>query len=230
MGNHATIDTETVPNSRALHYLETVEFKPVPKTLKDPAKIEASITEQRQAMVEKFALHWTFCQVICLSVVTDDDPPQCWYGEDESKILIAFGEFLKTRPWTVLCGAYTKSFDIPMLCGRYMAHSLGVPDQLRLVEAHKLQDVMQIFGFSDHSQQRCSLNQMAHGLDIPAKLGHGGDVSGWYNAAQLGDASAWDKLSRYCIQDSLIAHEALARFKKTFGATPMEASIIAPPF
>lgn len=230
MGNHATIDTETVPNARALQYLETCVFQPKPKTLKDPAKIEASILEQRQAMTEKFALHWTFCQVVCLSVVTDDDPPLCWYGEDETKILNAFGEYLKTKPWTTLCGAYTKSFDLPMLVGRYMANDLGVPDQLRLIEAHKLQDVMQIFGFSDHSEQRCSLNQMAHGLAIPAKLGHGSDVATWYNAAQLGDSTAWEKMAQYCIQDSLIAHEALNRYRKPFGTKPDEATIINPPF
>jgi hypothetical protein len=221
-----SIDLESARLAIADKLLEGI--KPA-SNLKDPAKIEASIAEKRQKASEEFALHWWTAKVIAISAVSDTHQPQCWYGEDELKVLTAFGEYLFDNPDISLCGKSVVDFDIPFLCGRYMAHNLGVPNQLRTINIDRLRDVDQIFGFSHSAGQRSSLRNYAFGLNIPGKLGQGNDVAGWYAMAELGDNSQWDNIAKYCIQDSVIAHEIMCRYRKPF-STKADDSIINPPF
>lgn len=223
---HTIIDVETVPNPLAEKYPGLQNIKPS-SNLKDPAKVEASITEKRQKMKEGFALNWPFAQVVCISAIPEDQPPLAWYGEDEVKVLSALGTFLSQHPNTVLCGKATADWDVPLLAGRFIAHNLGVPDQLRLSGIHNIRDVDHIFGYSHACGQRGTLNEYAWGMQYPPKLGQGGQVSEWYNLAQLGDAEAWQKITEYCIHDSAIASEMLRRWKKPFGqvdTTPIDVA------
>lgn len=225
---YATIDLESVPDKRAELLPSFLNPKPDSR-LKDPLKIEESIREKRQTMKEKFALHWTTAQVVCLSVVSDEEPPLCWYGEDETAILKAFGDYLLSKSHVQLCGAYTADFDIPLLTGRFMVHDLGIPPFLRRQDPDRLSDVNQIFGYSSQSQQRGSLAAYAFALQIEGKLGHGSNVADWYNMACLGDTKAWEQMSQYCIQDSMIAHEMLKRYRKNYQGS-IASQIMNPPF
>lgn len=226
-----TIDLESVPNERAPAYVEQAHIRPA-ANLKDPEKIAASIAEKRQKLTESFALQWWTAKVIAISVVSDEHAPLCWYGEDEAKVLSAFGEYLLANPHATLCGKSTVDFDYPMLVGRFMALNLGVPNTLRTIEVDRVRDVDQIFGFSHASGQRGSLSDYAWGLGITGKLGKGNDVAGWFNMAQLGDKTAWERITQYCIQDSIIAHELLTRYRKPFQGTvsAQDALIQNPPF
>jgi hypothetical protein len=226
MNEIVTIDLESVRLPQADKLLENI--RPA-SNLKDPAKIEASIAEKRQKASEEFALHWWTAKVVAISAVSDTHQPQCWYGEDEIKVLTAFGEYLLANPSVNLCGKSVADFDVPFLCGRYMTHSLGVPAQLRTVDVSRIRDVDHIFGFSHAAGQRTSLSNYAFGLQIPGKLGKGNDVAGWYAMAELGDNSQWENIAKYCIQDSMIAHEILARYRKPF-STKADNDIINPPF
>lgn len=220
MSEIITIDLESVPLPNAPKMLEGI--RPA-SNLKDPAKIEASIAERRQKASEEFALHWWTAKVVCISAVSDLHQPQAWYGDDEIKVLTAFGEHLLANPLSSVCGKSVADFDVPFLCGRFMAHNLGVPSQLRSVDINRLRDVDHIFGFSHTAGQRTSLSNYAFGLGIPGKLGKGNDVAAWYAL------SDWDNIAKYCIQDSMIAHEMLARYRKPFSAKATD-DIINPPF
>lgn len=226
---HTTIDIETVENPLARKYPGLQTIKPA-GNVKDPAKQEASIAERRQKMVEQFPLHWPFAQVVCISAIPEGQQPQVWYGEDEVKVLSAFGMFLSENPNVVICGKSTADFDVPVLAGRFIAHDLGVPDQLRTVGVHNIRDVDHIFGYSHASGQRGTLNEYAWGLQYTAKLAKGNDVASWYALAQLGDNNAWTKITEYCIHDSEIANEVLKRWKKPFATTQNPIDVTNLPF
>jgi hypothetical protein len=213
------IDIETVANDRAEAYALSHERFEAPANYKDPAKIEQAILAKRSASLEKAGLKWWTGKVveICCIDTTGRLPPRHYFGEDEGKLLTAFGAGLTTDfKDHYMIGKSVLDFDFPFLMGRFLAHDLGIPSQLRPDNSYRLTDVDKIFGYSATSGQRGKLDDYAWGLGITGKTSHGSEVGALYNRILLGEEGAIQQLKDYCQQDTQIVVEMFRRYAKVF--------------
>lgn len=205
------IDIETYRHPKAEELISRQAFE-APANYKDPAKIAEAINEKRKAALEKAALCWWTCQIICICAVPFDveAEPFVEINRNESSLLKSFFTWLTTWDQPTLCGKSSDGFDIPVLVGRAMANDIGVPGCLRL--KRPLTDIDDIFGWHG-SGQRTSLDNYAHGLGIPGKTGNGAMVGEMFEAGK--DAEIAD----YCLNDTKIVVEVIKRYSKPFGGS-----------
>ena len=207
------IDTETAANDRAEAYFKTKHIK-APSTWKDAEKIKAREDEKRIELRDKAGLYpWTArVTVVCAF----DGSMSTFYGNDERKILKDFGTYLvnqESQHGSVrLVGKSSKTFDFPMLVGRYIAHDLGVPNPLK--PTHQPTDIDECFGYSSQSI-RGTLSDYAFLMDIKGKTSNGSNAQAMFDFTALDD-SKWDELTEYCAQDVIITNEFLIRYMKQF--------------
>jgi len=202
------IDIETIASPSANEMFSAREYA-APSNYKDAEKIAANIAEQRKKDIERAALHWTTGQIVCISAVGDWlAKAYVWFGMDEKKILLDFFEFLGNQINYSLCGKGVKNFDLPFIIGRTMANNLIIPRSMRAIAT--LNDIDEIFGYSQHSGQRASLSDYAFALGIKGKTNgiSGGDVAGLVKEEQ------WELLTQYCAHDSEIAAEIMKKYLK----------------
>ncbi len=214
--NFKVWDIETVANARARDFFAKKKYE-APKNYKDPQKIEEAITTARHEDAQKAALYWWTGQIVCISAQSLQEPhnPITLAGPDEKELIARFFDHMaqeENRP--VLIGKHADHFDKPYLVGRAMAHDLGIPDFLR--PYRPIDDIDHIFGFGARATQVGKLNDYAFGLGLESKSGHGTDVQGWFNLAELGDATMWQKIGGYCHDDVSITREVLRRYLKSY--------------
>jgi len=210
-------DIETYRNENCEAYIEAKEYKPDSR-LKDPAKIEKNIEDQKAKDYEKAPLFWWLGKIVCISFVDVSFPEKRWsfYGVDEKKLLIDAFTFLEEdKGGYSLIGKSSKDFDKPFTVGRAMYHDIGVPTHFKDNYLQQ-QDVNNIFGFGASAGQVTSLDNYAWGLQIQGKTSHGGQVEDMYNRASLGDQEAWKEMVTYCEQDAWIVAEMVRRYMKIF--------------
>lgn len=222
---YVAFDIETVAGDNTNAYYRNKDYK-APSNYKDEAKIEAYVTERRLEDQRQAALYWWTGKVVCISLRPIAQPslkPLTVVGDDELKVLTTVFDFLAKDAGFTLIGKSSEFFDVPYLIGRAMAHDIGIVDCLR--PFRQVNDVDQIFGFSQAAGQRSNLSDYAFGLRIDGKLGKGTDVGTWYTEAILGNQDAWTKIRTYCEGDVEIVHEMLRRWNKVYGdQTPTAAS------
>ena len=214
MVSFVVFDIETIANENSAHYFLTKEYA-APGNYKDPAKIEAAIAEKRAKDIDQAALNWWTGAVVCIQASAGDEK-FAGVDLDEKKLLLSFGEWLSKHYDKVLVGKSSKTFDVPFLVGRYMAHDLGVPTNLRTVDRFRVTDIDQIFGHSITSGQVSTLSNYAFGLGIKGKSASGNHVADMVNQYLLGDKTKLTELENYCRQDVAITEEVLRRFLKNF--------------
>ena len=216
------IDVETAANDKADSYFRNKTIK-APARWKDEEKIKAREDEIRIEQRDKSGLNpWTArITVLCAfngSMAT-------FFGNDEKKILVDFGTYLareESGESVRLIGKNSKTFDFPMLIGRYIAHDLGVPNALRTTWEPR--DIDECFGYSSQGI-RGSLNDYAFLMNYDGKLGHGSNAQSMFDATAF-DESKWDDLAQYCAQDVMITAEFLQRYMKQFSPeTPCDRLI-----
>lgn len=214
--NIITWDIETVANPRASLFFQNKRYK-APANWKDKDKIEAHILEQRHEDMQKAALRWWTGQIVCITMrpLRGHWNRKTVFGGDEAALLRQVFDILsaeKDKPH--LLGKNGDTFDRPYTIGRALALNLGIPDLFR--PYRPIEDINHIFGFSARCDQVGKLDDYAFGLGIQGKTGHGTDVQGWFNQAELGDESAWKKIAHYCADDDDIVHEMLRRWLKPY--------------
>lgn len=217
-------DVETAGNSRATIYYDG-KFIEAPGNYKDEAKIKAYIEEKRHEMRSRAGLTpWTG-RVTCV-VLCDGEAIVKFFGEDERKILIELGGYLQTKLGCQLVGKNSKTFDVPFLVGRYIAHGLGVPSLLRVTD--KPRDIDECFGYSSQSI-RGSLSDYAFMMGVDGKLSHGSKAQDMFNETAF-DPAKWDELVQYCERDVAITHAFLTRYMKPFEVDTTPLTDVEVPF
>ena len=202
-------DIETAANNKAASYWASKRFE-APSNYKDEAKIKAAIEEKRHEAAKKSGLSCITGRVT--AIVACRTKPYRFFGEDEAKVLSEFGNYLSERRDCQLVGKNSKIFDVPFLVGRYIAHDLGVPDQLRVIDRPR--DIDECFGFSSQIT-RGSLSDYAWLMGIDGKLSHGSNAQAMFDETAF-DPTKWDELVNYCERDVMITKEFLERYLKRF--------------
>ena len=172
------IETSGLPEADQLETFQPV-FEPDAR-LKDAAKIEASITEKREAWLETAALHAERSRVLCIgmtsegqvSILEGDEKPmleQVWRNFDSSNAL-----------WI---GHNIKGFDVPYLARRSYIQGVKVP--LGLMDGRYLSrrfiDTMEVWGAGERGA-RISLDNLSRALGVGKKSGSGKDFAALYRS------------------------------------------------
>lgn len=260
--NYISFDIETVPSDEWCKEVNKIDFQPASKlnSLDNPPatilkvksdelreekltewkkeqqiKLDNSVLEQRQKMIETAALYWWSGKIVCITAkIRNKKPPMIWFGSNEAKILSKFFDWLAENPGIPLIGKSSDDFDVPFIIGRAMAHNLGIPYHLRMGKPDYLSDIDKIWGFSKAAPQRSSLNNYCIGLGIKQKIAHGTDVAKWYDMAMSGDDTQWKKITEYCVDDTMIVDTILDRYLKPYNKTqpanPVQVKITNVPF
>ena len=210
-------DIETVVNSRARHYYDTLKdagLYTAPSNYKDPEKIAAYIENAIQADMAKGALRWWTGQIIaigCELVHPKQERKMFISLEDEEKVLRGFFDYIEaiSKSYSIeIIGKQNKDFDDPYVRGRAMYHNIGLPPQFR--SNRSITDVNEIFGISSSGGQRGKLRDYAYGLGLPTKLADGADVAG------MATAKNTDAIAAYCARDVEITAEIVRRYTKQY--------------
>jgi len=212
-GTTYSIDIETVSQGkRANEYTDQKKYKL--GNVKDPEKIKEALQKKKDEERNKHGLSWVTGKICSIAIVDifGDKETQCFYGADESEILLKASEYMSGQK---LIGKTSQLFDFPFLVGRYIANGLTVPMSLK--SKGLLYDIDNIFGWSSQSNQRGTLDSYAHGINYKQKPMHGSAVQGLYDtildASMKGDDVAvkagWQQLRDYNIHDCMIV-KALA--------------------
>lgn len=208
-------DIETVSNEKADEYFKNRTYS-APSNYKNEDKIKEAIEEKRLKDKEKAALHWWTGKIICISAYNIIKEHKTFYsGFDEKKILCDFFDMLNGEPFTYLVGKNSKSFDIPFIVGRAMAHDIGLPVQFRDHTPRTITDVDNIFSYSSACDQVTSLDNYAFGLGIAGKTMSAKSVADYYIMAGL-NIEAWNTIKEYCDHDVMITSVMFTRFSKRY--------------
>lgn len=210
-GRHVWIyDIETIVNERAKNYLATADLG-YDSRLKDPAKIEASRAEKREAAIERAALYWWYGQIVSIAVMnTDSGNVMCWNGLDEMEIINKFFHHMReynNNTDTLLVGKNNSTFDDGYLIGRCMVNNCGIPYYLR--RNSSISDIDQMFAYRSGSASVGKLSEYAFGIGME-KSANGSEVGAMVANGQ------WDKLTEYNIQDVAITAEIYKRYNKDY--------------
>lgn len=177
------LDIETAPLSdEALApYLAEIEYT---GKAKDPAKIEAALTEKHAEFVERSALSAETSRVLCIGFKGDDGgylflTNDTNDDDGEKKIIQAFWLMEKYFP---LVGHNLVNFDLPYLARR--SWRLGIRPELFWLgkpweRKDKVIDTMEVWAAGEHGR-RISLNNLARFFGLPEKTGTGDQFHKWF--------------------------------------------------
>jgi hypothetical protein len=204
-------DIETAIRPEAREHLATADLG-YDSRLKDPAKIEASRAEKREAAIEKAALYWWYGRVVSIAAVSEDGLQsfvKC--GPNERSILESFFDLLHRAESAgspiQLVGKSSSMFDDGYLVGRAIALDMGVPQALR--PSRPVTDIDHCFSFSSQSANTGKLAYYGYGIGQD-KSASGSDVAG------MVDAGDWERLAAYNMQDVVITAEIFRRWRKEY--------------
>ena len=165
---------------------------------------DASLYRKRSAIYAEFG------RIVCISLgFLSYDPSEGWriklrsfHGRDETSILAEFKKLIESASFTHLAGHNIREFDIPYICRRMLANSMGLPAyfdfrQKRPWQIHKLIDTLDLWRFGDFKNY-ASLETLCDLLAIPSpKSGmDGSEVSDHFWAHETSDA-----IAEYCEKD-----------------------------
>lgn len=246
--HYLAFDIETVVNGDAQRLFAQKEYKPDPQyndldtppssitKLVNPElkaqrlaewqdeqrkKLDQSILQKKQKDLDQAALYWWTGQIVAIGMIDlETGQKHMVAGDGERSVLEGFFRVVLERyPGHVLIGKRSSEFDIPYIVGRAMAHDIGLIPHVRLCK-EPVNDVNRFFGQTNSMSQVASLANLAHGLGISGKLGHGSDVAGMWARIQAGEDAVWRELTDYCLQDVAIVAEALRRWRKEYSLEP----------
>jgi len=178
------LDIETIP----IGVPDPARVK-VPRSYKDPAKIEQYRATHAEEEHAKGSLHALTGRVLCIGVAVGDDDPVCLYGggtdEDEVRILDGLQRGLHGKRGDI-CTFNGNSFDLPFLVRRSWRHSmLHLAERLRPTKPWdtRFVDVRQVWGCGDF-RPRGTLDEVAEllGIERPDNPIDGSEVWARYRA------------------------------------------------
>jgi hypothetical protein len=210
-GKHVLIyDIETIINEKAKAHLASADLG-YDSRLKDPAKIEVSRAEKREAAMEKGALYWWYGQIVSISCMDmETGGILLWRGLNELENISKFFNavrHLSGAKDVLLVGKNNSTFDDGYLIGRCLALDIGTPDFLR--RSSIVSDIDQLFAYRSGSASVGKLSEYAFGIGM-SKAADGSQVGAMVAAGE------WDKLGDYNIQDVKITADIYERYNKDY--------------
>jgi hypothetical protein len=169
------LDLETAGRTDAANFLPEIT---APANYKDPAKIEAYLSEKRATQLEAAALSAETARVLCVGILRNGGESRFVHDDDESALLRKTWLELETREADEIFVTFNGSrFDWPMLARR--CYSLGVPvpswfpvDGRWPHRTHC--DLFTLWQVGDR-QESISLDRLARLCGLPGKTGTGAD-------------------------------------------------------
>lgn len=209
------LDIETIPNPAAVAMMPEPKAK---KSLKDPAKITADISEKKEALLEKAALNPLTARIVCCSFGNEDvenveiiDEPT----DEKERDLIQIIFRLICLDDVRLVTFNGIEFDLPVIYKRAMIlgvdpGSFGAPPLSVWTKRHstaKHYDLRQIWTDWDSSEFP-SLDLLAGMILGEKKIEFDKSLIAMLLATQDGR----DKVSGYCLQDTRLTWRLWNRF------------------
>lgn len=152
-----------------------------PGNYKDPEKIRANIIEQQNEFREKAALSALTGEVLCIGIWETEF--QVLGNEDGEKALLEkFWELVSAWIWESrpLVGHFCKTFDLPFLVRRSLAHGIRVPRVIwdgRFFNSY-IVDLAEAWACGCRDpRDRISLDNLGKFLGIGQKCGDGADFA-----------------------------------------------------
>ena len=211
-------DIETVPNRSATKTKQWTDHC-------DKLGVDQYSELAERERTKHASLHPAFCQVACICA-TDSDHGIDFssYGTNERHVLDLFYDFLGRRD-SVLCGHNIKSFDIPILACRYLAHGMVLPPALRVLgkKPWEIQhvDTCELLRFGGGPRISLDAACLMLGIDSPKDGMDGSGVAESFAAGRFADIAA------YCAGDVLAVRkivECLTEIGALTGVTPGHVS------
>ena len=162
------------------------------------------------------SLHPAFCQVVCICAESDYGSALYECGADERGVLAKFAQFVGSDASAVLCGHNIKSFDIPVLACRYLAHGMRLPSVLQVLgkkpwDIHHV-DTCEMLRFGGGPRISLDAACLMLGIDSPKDSMAGSDVAEAFAAGRFADIAA------YCAGD-VLAVRKIVECLNEIGAT-----------
>jgi predicted PolB exonuclease-like 3'-5' exonuclease len=217
--NLLVLDIETVPQ-----YSTYIELPERWKKLWDrKASLIAKNGETPEEIYGRAGIYSEFGKIICISVGVFKSKGdhhtfriKSYYGHDEKKLLIEFGDMLQTNfssAGKALAGHNAKEFDFPYLCRRMLINDLKLPYILDISgkkpwEVNHI-DSMDLWKFGDY-KNFTSLDLLAAVFDIPTPK-ENMDGSQVYPVYYID--KDLERIKTYCEKDVVTLGNILLRFK-----------------
>jgi uncharacterized protein YprB with RNaseH-like and TPR domain len=223
--------------------IETVAQKPSYKDLEEDwkklwdhkAAYFLKEDEMPEDIYNRAGIYAEFGKVICISVGVYREEKEervfrikSFYGDDEKQLLNDFCQLLEKHFRSadyLLCAHNGKEFDFPFLARRILVNRLKLPYLLDISgrkpwEVQHL-DTMQLWKFGDYKHYT-SLNLLSHlfGIPSPKQDMDGSDVGRVY-----WQEKDWERIVRYCQQDTLTVAQLLLAYKNKALIKEEEVSI-----
>ena len=202
-------DIETVPSAKATLAKQWVDH--CRRLDICNRTVEAGTERTKQA-----SLHPAFCQVVCICAESDYGSALYECGADERGVLAKFAQFVGSDASAVLCGHNIKSFDIPVLACRYLAHGMRLPPALQVLgkKPWEIQhvDTCELLRFGGGPRISLDAACLMLGIDSPKDSMAGSDVAEAFAAGRFADIAA------YCAGD-VLAVRKIVECLNEIGAT-----------
>lgn len=155
-----------------------------PSTWKDPAKIEAHLTQKRLDWIADAALDATTGQILAIGVLNTTTGDMRVLAGDERDILSAFvgivmhvgGSGIPLAGWNIF------GFDLPFIVRRAWILGVPLPQWIRVGRYWDrcFVDLMESWALGN-KEQRVGLDLAAQSLGVGRKSGHGADFASHWN-------------------------------------------------
>lgn len=179
MKPYLILDLESQPAPEA-RQREVMPVFDVPKTIKDPAKIESALIEKEQAWLASGALDAARGEIIAVGLLGADlDAPKVILGPEKG-ILVSVRELSTVHHDLTLVGHNLLGFDVPFLCRRMWVHGIKPPAHwldCTPWKANKWSFDTMLAWACGNREQRVSLDMLAWALGCGRKNGSGKDFA-----------------------------------------------------
>ncbi len=168
---------------------------------------------------EKAGIWAEFGKVVCISIgyIKENGEQRdmrfnSYYGEDEKKLLIEFGQALKKFKTFKLIGHNVKEFDIPFLCRRMLIHGIELPFSLNVAGKKPWEvphlDTMELWKFGDW-KHFTSLKLLTNIFNIPSPKD---DIDGSEVGRVFWEEKDCKRIAIYCEKDILAVAQLILRW------------------
>ena len=199
------LDIETVPLASDWKELDETEQKLWDKKTKFQRKEEISAEE----FYSRAGIMAEFGKIICITVGMSEKNDQLkiksFYGDDEKKLLLEFGEIFNSARLqdVILCAHNGKEFDFPWIARRFLINGLMPPFPFQLFGKKPWEiphiDTMELWKFGDY-KSFVSLELLAHVFGIPTPKD---DIDGSMVASIYYIEKDLFRIVQYCEKDVL---------------------------
>ncbi len=179
--------------------------------------------ESASDVYSRAGIYSEFGKIVCIStgvIVRQGESKyfkvKSYYGDDERKLLIEFGEMLErfcTKPTKNLCAHNGKEFDFPYVARRMLINGIKLPKVLDIAGKKpwevKFIDTMELWKFGDYKHYT-SLALLCEIFNIPTPKD---DIDGAMVGSVYWEEGDLDRIAIYCEKDILATAQLFLRYK-----------------